>query len=555
MVQNMNMKQNGYMNKDIEAGRRYLAEESRCLEVAQKSDLKATEWAFLFGQKLWVDVLKEKRGERHGGNLQKYLKEVGFKKDTSTAYRYIWLYRGARNLEAIRSSGLSRAYLTRVGQTLWTDNPIFDTIGTRLVVNPIRKETEQDTLRLLDEVCSVVEVARARIAKLKTIKTLSKTPWRNGNINEVEGDESVVASARAVNARLKSFRTLTKAPWRNGIMYKIEGDEDEIAKAAKINLELEKNVARLIGRHDKAAHYLIKDCLYRAKTPADMDQPHSAKMINMTVHKLESIEQILSEADHSAIQTIDNNLIHGDSLLILKDRSLFPERSVDCVLTDPPYSEEDYVPERAHTRVKHQAPAKATDAAELAASVAQLLLKKKINRTRFCWIQFCPLRRVHVCLPPLLEAFRKAGHEPKYQVLVWDKCIPARVGGGETFGSQAEAILHLSIDRPLPVEDSDGSRIFSPIFRVQQPKKGKELDAWKPTELLEQILWLAMYGADKSKHAGKQRVLDPFAGRGTTGIAAMRLGRLYTLIEVDSDQHAIAKANLLEASNGQSKSP
>jgi hypothetical protein len=360
------------------------------------NDLKATEWAFLFGQKLWVDVLKEKRGQRHGGNLRKYLKEVGFKRDISTAYRYIWLYRGARNLKTLRSSGLSRAYLTRVGQTLWTDNPMFGTVGIRLVVNPIWKDTEQDTLRLLDEVCSVVESARARIAKLKSIKTLSKTPWRNGDICEVEGDESVVESARAGIARLKSIRKLTKAPWRNGVMYKIRGDEAEIAKAAKINLELEKNIARLIGRHDKAAYYLIKSWLYGASTPEDMGEPHNAKMLNLTTQKLESIEAIYSEADQSAIQTIGNSLIHGDALQILKDRSLFPERSVDCVLTDPPYSDEDYAPEREHTRVKHQAPATTVEAAELAASVARLLLDRKINRPRFCWIQFCPLRKVHI---------------------------------------------------------------------------------------------------------------------------------------------------------------
>jgi 16S rRNA G966 N2-methylase RsmD len=56
-----------------------------------------------------------------------------------------------------------------------------------------------------------------------------------------------------------------------------------------------------------------------------------------------------------------------------------------------------------------------------------------------------------------------------------------------------------------------------------------------------------MYGSDKSKAAAKQRVLDPFAGRGSTGIAAMGLRGLYTLIEIDEDQHKIAKANLLEA--------
>ena len=145
------------------------------------------------------------------------------------------------------------------------------------------------------------------------------------------------------------------------------------------------------------------------------------------------------------------------------------------------------------------------------------------------------------------DAFKDAGLEPDYQVLVWDKGVPARVGGTDTFGSQAEAILYVNVGRPLPVEDANGSKIFSPIFKVQQPKTGGGLDPWKPVELLRQILWLSMYGSDKSKAAAKQRVLDPFAGRGSTGIAAMGLRGLYTLIEIDEDQHKIAKANLLEA--------
>ena len=278
-----------------------------------------------------------------------------------------------------------------------------------------------------------------------------------------------------------------------------------------------------------------------------------AKGLILDAQRQDVIRDILGEASKSDLRDLEKRLIHGDALQVLKDKTLFPERSIDCVLTDPPYSDEDYEPEREHTRVKHQAPATTVEAAELAASVARLLLDRKINRPRFCWIQFCPLRKVHIFLPALLDAFKDAGSEPDYQVLVWDKGVPARVGGTDTFGSQAEAILYVNLGRPLPVEDANGSKIFSPIFKVQQPKAGGGLDPWKPVKLLRQILWLSMYGSDKSEAATKQRVLNPFAGRGSTGIAAMELGRAYTLIEIDEDQHKIAMANLLKAAKLQSK--
>ena len=548
----MDRRRKGFTNQDVCEGRGFLAKEAQCLAIARKSDMAATEWAFRFGQKLWVDVLKERRGARNKGILLKYLKSVGFTKDSKTAYRYMYLYRGARTLETIKASGLSRAYLTRVGQTLWTSSPLEMGYARQLVVRPIRMKTEVDTMRALDEVCAVIETARASIKKLKSIKVDGWAPWDPGDLVNAHDEKDIAKKLRkhgsdAPIEKLHPIEEFRGSLEDGAYGYSLSGNPDEIKKLIRIKAGLEQNVARLTGRHVHGLWMQDPDGVYNVRTPTDIGEKHSAKALNQQVQKEDEIEEILSAAAETDIQAVNRNLILGDALQVLKDRNLFPERSVDCVLTDPPYSDEDYEPEREHTRVKHAAPATAVAAAELAASVALHILKNRINRTRFCWIQFCPLRRVHVCLPPLLDAFRKAGLEPKYQVLVWDKCVPARVGGCETFGSQAEAILHLNVGRPLPVKDENGSRIFSPIFKVAQAKKGKELDPWKPAELLEQILWLAMYGDNKSERGSKQRVLDPFAGRGTTGIAAAKLGRLYTLIEIDKDQHKIAHANLLKA--------
>ena len=53
-----------------------------------------------------------------------------------------------------------------------------------------------------------------------------------------------------------------------------------------------------------------------------------------------------------------------------------------------------------------------------------------------------------------------------------------------------------------------------------------------------------------SKNAHEQVVLDIFAGAGSTGVAAIELGRDFRLIECHKSQYKLAKANVLDANSG-----
>ena len=80
----------------------------------------------------------------------------------------------------------------------------------------------------------------------------------------------------------------------------------------------------------------------------------------------------------------------------------------------------------------------------------------------------------------------------------------------------------------------------SNVWTIATPQsnfaEGKYHPAQKPLELLERII---LTGSKEN-----DTVLDPFAGSGTTGIAAKKLGRKYILIESDSEYCKIAKGRI-----------
>jgi len=77
----------------------------------------------------------------------------------------------------------------------------------------------------------------------------------------------------------------------------------------------------------------------------------------------------------------------------------------------------------------------------------------------------------------------------------------------------------------------NGGKQMKTVWRIAAPKKlEKEFNkhpTQKPTELLERIILAST--------APGQLVLDPFSGSGTTGVAAVRHGRKYVGIELESE--------------------
>ncbi|QKI80575.1 site-specific DNA-methyltransferase (adenine-specific) [Kroppenstedtia eburnea] len=112
-------------------------------------------------------------------------------------------------------------------------------------------------------------------------------------------------------------------------------------------------------------------------------------------------------------------------------------------------------------------------------------------------------------------------------LLVWDKTYFTM---GACFRNQHELILHFSKGKGVP-QRRDVGNVLS-----QKPVRNGQHPTEKPVDLIERLLSVVC-----PKHG---LVLDSFAGSGTTGVACLRSGRHYVLIERDPYYAEVARGRL-----------
>lgn len=203
----------------------------------------------------------------------------------------------------------------------------------------------------------------------------------------------------------------------------------------------------------------------------------------------------------------------GDAGDVLRD---VPERSVDLLVTDPPYGQEW----QSNWRGERFAQLAGDDAAGAAGVVA--ILRQAVARLR-------PRRHVYVFGPSVLaDDLHLAG----VTELVWDKgCM----GAGDLtspWGKQHEPITfgaaHFSKGERAAGRGQLTARMRQgSVLAVQRPSGSgvKRHPTEKPVALLRMLV-------ESSSSLG-EAVLDPFAGSGSTLIAALMEGRRALGIELD----------------------
>lgn len=128
-------------------------------------------------------------------------------------------------------------------------------------------------------------------------------------------------------------------------------------------------------------------------------------------------------------------------------------------------------------------------------------------------------------LPVTTDAMQAAGFTWR-GVAVWDKTGGARPYKGG-FRAQSEFIIWGS-KGPLT-----GERYSPGLFRVNPLAGGKLHQVGKPLPLMEELV-----------AACGQRILDPFMGSATTGVAAMNQGKEFVGIEVSPNYFDVAVERL-----------
>lgn len=218
-------------------------------------------------------------------------------------------------------------------------------------------------------------------------------------------------------------------------------------------------------------------------------------------------------------------IVTGDALRILP---LLPEDCIDAVVTDPPYSSGGQFrgDRMASTVSKYVQSGQRTTWDEFSGD----------NRDQRAFTYWCTLWLVEcwrvakpgavLCvfsdwrqLPSMTDAVQAAGWTWR-GLIAWDKTEGARPQKGR-FRSQCEYIVWAS-KGPMP-EPRESDPCLPGVFRVVVKPADKFHIAGKPTELMAQLLGIVRTGV----------VLDPFAGSGSTLVAAKQLGLEYIGIELN----------------------
>lgn len=215
-----------------------------------------------------------------------------------------------------------------------------------------------------------------------------------------------------------------------------------------------------------------------------------------------------------------NKVIQGDCLEIMKQ---MPDKSVDLVLTDPPYSRNTIT---AHSRkgVRNLADLSIQEFfyKHVFGEFSRVLKEGGIAFT-FCDDLFYPILFVS-------SYNSMQGHS----LITWDK---EHISFGKPIRKRHELIMYCSNGAGGEFYPSD-KRTHFPSVISHKRVSDKEHDAQKPVELCVDLI----------KHFSKEGdiILDPFAGSCTTAIAAKQLNRNFICIEKEPEYIKVCDMRLAD---------
>jgi site-specific DNA-methyltransferase (adenine-specific)/modification methylase len=216
----------------------------------------------------------------------------------------------------------------------------------------------------------------------------------------------------------------------------------------------------------------------------------------------------------------DQELILGDSSACIKQ---IPDHSIDLILTDPPYNLGRY--STGNIKMSWRKDFN-NDVAEWDTTIfnpAEWLDEfrrvLKPTGTIFAFTSYNLLGQWHQAFDPVFDTFqfmvwhktnpppklRRAGFLNSCELIIcaWDK--------GHTWNFTKQKEMHNFIESPICMGKE---RVKNPVHPTQ-----------KPVKVLSHLIKLATNPGDL--------VLDPFMGVGSTGVAALKLGRRFIGIEID----------------------
>ena len=207
-----------------------------------------------------------------------------------------------------------------------------------------------------------------------------------------------------------------------------------------------------------------------------------------------------------------NKIICGDCLEVMKG---IPDKSVDLVLTDPPYG--------------------------IGEMVSGTQSKARLHKTRYDTFIDNPEYIKRICVPVIELCLQKA----KAVILTpGSRCMhlyPPPTSFGCLYSNSSSGMQMWGAMDSQPIfyygKPYDiGKRIHKCSYEVHEQPSDKRHPCSKPIKLWEKIV------LDRTSEG--MIILDPFIGSGTTAVACKNLGRKYIGIEISPEYCKIAEDRL-----------
>lgn len=248
-----------------------------------------------------------------------------------------------------------------------------------------------------------------------------------------------------------------------------------------------------------------------------------------------SVAEILAHAVGIGQINERARLIHGDCLDPVTGLASLPDQSVDHVICDPPYEVEAHTKQRRTLNNGYSPSAHVVARPlEFGAITEQQRDQVAIEVARVCsgWsLMFCQIEAVE----RWRAAFDRAGAKWR-RGGVWLKGgMPQLTGDRPAQGCECIAIVWCGGGRSTW---NGGGRSGVWIHRHQEAGIDREHPTQKPLALMRALVEDFTDPGDL--------ILDPFAGSGTTGVAALTLGRRFIGWEMDAKHHATAARRIGE---------
>ncbi len=233
-------------------------------------------------------------------------------------------------------------------------------------------------------------------------------------------------------------------------------------------------------------------------------------------------------------RSLQYDVQRGDAFTLIRE---IPDHSVDCILTDPPYNLSPYstgnIQMKWRRDINNDLAGWDREVFQPSDWVAQFKRVLRPTGNIFAFTSYNLLGRWHDAFDPEFDTF---------QFMVWHKTNPVPKIYRAGFLNSCELIVCLwnKGHRWNFISQREMHNfIESPICMGRERLKNPAHPTQKPVKILRHIVGIATDPGDL--------VLDPFMGVGSTGVAALELGRRFAGFELEESYYLAALDRLHEA--------